>query len=153
MLRMLLFIVVAKFDYTIFMPGYFYLVIYQIKLNQSEHDLAGLKNAWANITEVWFMSPWGSSCGVLTHYCPTAVCLVDLLEITTPFPVLWSSWFTCWWIGTNSPWLMGRSVKHKLLHKLCCFQRNAKRTRFSEPQIAVSIFHVLSSPELEKSRA
>lgn len=150
---MLIFIAVAKFNYTIFTPGYFYLVIHQIKLNQSEHDLASFKNVCANVTKVWFMSTWGNSCGVLTHYCPTAVCSVHPLEITTPSSMLWSSWFACWCIGTNSPRLMGRSVKHKLLHKLCCFQRNAKRTRFSEPRIAVCTFHVLSSPELEKSRA
>lgn len=128
MLRMLLFIVVAKFNYTIFMTGYFYLVIHQIKLNQSEHDLAGLKNACANITEVWFMSPWGSSCGVLTHYCPTAVCLVDLLEITTPFSVLWSSWFTCWWIAQTHLGWWG-----EVWNISCCISCAASKEMQSKP--------------------
>lgn len=49
---MLIFIVVAKCNYTVFMPGYFYSAIHQIKLNQSEHDLAWFKNACADVTEV-----------------------------------------------------------------------------------------------------
>ena len=49
---MIIFIVVARFNYSIFMPGYFYSVIYQIKLNQSQHDLAWFKNVCASVIEV-----------------------------------------------------------------------------------------------------
>lgn len=52
MLRMIIFIVVAKLNRTIFMPGYFYLVIDQIKLSQSNHNLAWVENACAKVTPV-----------------------------------------------------------------------------------------------------
>lgn len=52
MLRVVIFIVVAKFNYTTFTPRYFYSVIRQINLNQSEHDLAWFKNACANVSQV-----------------------------------------------------------------------------------------------------
>lgn len=148
---MLIFIGVAKFNYTIFVPACFYLVIHQIKLNQPTYDLAWFKNVCANIvTQVSDSFHMRKQLWVLTHYCPRAVCSVDLLEIATPFAMLRPSQFTCCWIGANSPRLMGRSVKHQVLHKLCCSLRNANRTRFSEPQIVMCIFHVHSSPELEK---
>lgn len=60
MLRVVIFIVVAKFNYTTFTPRYFYSVIRQINLNQSEHDLAWFKNACANVSEVHMTKQlWG----------------------------------------------------------------------------------------------
>lgn len=46
------------------MPGYFSLVVYQIKGNQPEHDLAWLKNPCAHVTEVSDPHPREEAVGV-----------------------------------------------------------------------------------------
>lgn len=109
MLRMVVFIVVTKLNHTIFMPGYFYLVIPQIKLSQSKHDFTWFENACAKVTPVHnHMSKQLRGFNTLL---PQSCLLSWSSGNHYTFFYVGPSQFTCWWIGANSPWLMGRSVK------------------------------------------